>query len=65
VIRHGTQTVEASLNPAPRRIPALGEIAYHSVAYSALSFTGIGFPDRPLRISLLLPASALRATARR
>lgn len=65
LIRHGAQTVEASLSPGPRRIPALGRVTYRGVDYSTLSFAGTGFPDRPLRISLLLPSGALPATARR
>lgn len=44
---------------------AQGRVAYRGVDYSALSFTGAGFPDRPLRISLLLPSGALPAPARR
>ncbi len=64
LIRQGAHTVDASLHAGPRRVPALGRVTYRGVDYRALSFTGVGFPDTALRISLLLPPSALPAGAR-
>ena len=48
----------ARFHPGPSSIPAHGAVSYAGRSYRAVSFTGTAFPSGPLRISLLLPASA-------
>ena len=48
----------STLQPGPASIPAHGAVSYAGRSYRAVSFTGTAFPSGPLRISLLLPASA-------
>lgn len=63
VMRGGTHGVPVEgLTPGPPSIPDLGPVTYRGGSYEAISFPARSFPDRPLRISLLLPLSVALAS---
>lgn len=56
LMRTGSRQVMGTLDPGPASVPDRGEVAYRGRTYQAYSFSGVAFPEGPLRISLLLGA---------
>jgi hypothetical protein len=56
LMRTGSKQVMGTLSPGPSTVPDRGEVVYRGRTYQAYSFSGVAFPEGPLRISLLLPA---------
>ena len=51
LMRSGARQIMGTLDPGPASVPDRG-----AVTYQAYSFSGVAFPEGPLRISLLLPS---------
>lgn len=51
----------ATLSPVPRLARSARKAVYGGVSYRVDTFAATGFPDRPLRVSLLTPAGAIAA----
>ncbi|HEY3864681.1 MAG TPA: hypothetical protein VGL54_01175 [Solirubrobacteraceae bacterium] len=54
LMRTGSRQVMGTLSPGPASVPDRGEVTYRGRTYQAYSFSGVAFPEGPLRISLLL-----------
>jgi hypothetical protein len=65
VARSGARRLAATLRPAPRLKPGQGEVSYHGVSYRVDTFAGQAFPEAPLSISLLVPATSIAAVCER
>jgi hypothetical protein len=56
LMRSGARQIMGTLDPGPASVPDRGAVAYRGRTYQAYSFSGVAFPEGPLRISLLLPS---------
>jgi hypothetical protein len=65
VIRSAGRQLTATLHPAPRLARGEKEVSYQGVSYRVGAFTGEVFPDQPLSISLLVPATAVAMVCER
>jgi hypothetical protein len=66
LVRSGKSVLRSTLQPAPSALRAgQRELNYGGVSYRVDTFAGRAFPDRPMSISLLVPAASIAAICAR